>query len=276
MGVFERLGFDFTDANNIIDLSDPVIEYLNTVPRLLDTWQEQDISANNVGGYFRNPMSNVISDIIDVSDALMIATDNVQGSMYLPMIYEAANTIQKSNGTAQFFQEHTDRISGVTDLKTDEVDEIFPYYTTAISVGQSVMYLTNQVDGIQNNAPIMGSFTSLLVEDELNVTLTIVQTYPQIIIDSIVETTEGMPPNTYIVKTSTLTDSELLPMYNNVALLNNTMLDRMNHDITFYRNSIQVMDDFDQLRAFNNTGETQELLINNFVGTDKLKSRINT
>ena len=55
-GIFARLGFNYTDANNIVQLSNNVIEYLNTVPQLLETWQIEDLANNAVNGYFQNPV----------------------------------------------------------------------------------------------------------------------------------------------------------------------------------------------------------------------------
>ena len=276
MSVFERLGFNFTDANNIVELSDGAKEYLNTIPKILNTWQEADLANNEVGGYFTNPVSNVANSIIAVSVSLMSATFNVNGDPLISSIYNLANTIQYTDGSADLFIEHTNRVSGVTSMVSDEVDEIFPYYITGMSVGQSIMYITNQVDGIQNNAPIMGTFTSLLVGEELQDTMNVVISYPQTILNSITITIGGIVPNTYPIKTSNLSNAVLQTMYDNVLYLKTTMDDRRNHDITFYRNSLQIMDEVDSLRVFTGMGETQDRLINNYIGSDKLLTRLNT
>jgi hypothetical protein len=280
-GVFERLQFNFTDANNIIRLSDDVIEYLNTTPQLLEPWQKADISNNDVGGYFRNPVWNVANSTIVVSQQLMTATFNINGtnsqtSTLINQIYAKANTIQKNNGSADLFIEHTNKISGITPLGSVEEDELYPYYITATSAGQGVMYLTNQTDGIQNNAPIMGSFTSLLIDANLSSLVITAQTYPQIINDSINITIGGVFPNTYSIFTSNLSESTLQTMYNTVNTIDSVMITRTNHDINFFRNANSILEEMDSLRIFTGTGETSNNLINNFVGSAKLLSRINT
>jgi hypothetical protein len=61
-------------------LSDDIIDYLNTTPRLLEPWQQADIANNNVGGYFKNPVWNVANSTIVVSQELLSATFNINGT----------------------------------------------------------------------------------------------------------------------------------------------------------------------------------------------------
>jgi hypothetical protein len=279
-GVFERLGFNYTDANNIIALSNNVIEYLNTVPQLLAPWQIADMANNEVGGYFTNPVWNVANSTIVVSQSLMVETFNVNGSTpgastLINNIYAKANTIQRNNGSADLFIEHTNKISGVTPLGSVEEDELYPYYITAMSTGQGVMYLTNQTDGIQNNAPIMGSFTSLFIDANLSSLVLTAQTYPQIIANSINITIGGIFPNTYPILTSNLSESTLQTMFNTVNTMDSVMVTRTNHDINFYRNANTILEEMDSLRIFTGMGETAEKLVDEFIGSPKLLSRIN-
>jgi hypothetical protein len=280
-GVFARLGFNYTDANNIVQLSNNVIEYLNTVPQLLETWQMEDLANNAVNGYFQNPVSNVANSTIVVSQQLMSETFNVNGSTpgastLINNIYAKANNIQKTNGTADLFIEHTNKISGVTPLGTVEEDDLYPYYITAMSSGQGVMYLTNQTDGIQNNAPIMGSFTSLFIDANLSSLVITAQTYPQIIANSINITIGGVFPNTYPILTSNLSESTLQTMYDTVNTIDSVMTTRTNHDINFFRNANTILEEMDSLRIFTGAGETAEKLLKEYVGTPKLLSRIDT
>lgn len=280
-GVFARLGFNYTDANNIVQLSNNVIEYLNTVPQLLETWQMEDLANNAVNGYFQNPVSNVANSTIVVSQQLMSETFNVNGSTpgastLINNIYAKANNIQKTNGTADLFIEHTNKISGVTPLGTVEEDDLYPYYITAMSSGQGVMYLTNQTDGIQNNAPIMGSFTSLFIDANLSSLVITAQTYPQIIANSINITIGGVFPNTYPILTSNLSESTLQTMYDTVNTIDSVMTTRTNHDINFFRNANTILEEMDSLRIFTGAGETAEKLLTEFIGTPKLLSRIDT
>jgi len=51
---------------------------------------------------------------------------------------------------------------------------------------------------------------------------------------------------------------------------------RRNHDIQFFRNSMSVISDFGKTQEFANMGEVEKNLANNYIGTDKLLSRINS
>lgn len=281
MSVFGRLGFNYTDANNIIALSNNVIEYLNTVPQLLEPWQKADLANNAVNGYFMNPVWNVANSTIVVSGLIASNTFNVNGtssetSILLNDIYTLTSNLTSSNSSVDLFIEHTNKISGVTPLGSIAEDELYPYYITALSTGQGVMYLTNQTDGIQNNAPIMGSFTSLFVDANLSSLVITAQTYPQIISNSITITIGGIFPNTYNILTSNLSQSTLQAMYDTVNTIDSVMSTRTNHDINFFRNANTILEEMDSLRIFTGTGETAEKLLTEFVGTPKLLSRINT
>ena len=46
-------------------------------------------------------------------------------------------------------------------------DPTLPTYRSATGIGKMVMYLTYQIDGVQNNAPMLGSFTSLYTKNDL-------------------------------------------------------------------------------------------------------------
>ena len=279
-GLFARLGFNYTDSNNIISLSNNVISYLNTVPKFLEPWQETDIANNDVGGYFKNPVSNVANSIITVSGIIASNTFNVNGtsgatSTLLDQIYVLSANVHSANGATDLYIKHTNKISGVTPLGAVEDGALYPYYITALATGQSIMYLTNQSDGIQNNAPIMGNFTSLFIDANLSSLVVTAQTYPQIIKNSITITTGGIFPNTYSILTSNLSESSLQTIYNTVNTIDSVLSTRTNHDINFFRNSQTILSEMDSLRIFTGMGETAEKLVNDFVGTPKLLSRIN-
>jgi hypothetical protein len=46
------------------------------------------------------------------------------------------------------------------------------------------------------------------------------------------------------------------------------------HDENFYTNSKTLMDDFAKVRQFSSMGQSQTALIENYIGTDKLITRI--
>lgn len=58
--------------------------------------------------------------------------------------------------------------------------------------------------------------------------------------------------------------------------LQSFMDNRRTHDIAFFGNVKNLVNRFTQLSGFSNSGETEKYLLNNVVGTEKLKSRINS
>ena len=121
----------------------------------------------------------------------------------------------------------------------------------------------------------MGNFTSLFIDANLSSLVVTAQTYPQIIKNSITITTGGIFPNTYSILTSNLSESSLQTIYNTVNTIDSVLSTRTNHDINFFRNSQTILSEMDSLRIFTGMGETAEKLVNDFVGTPKLLSRIN-
>jgi len=287
--IFSRLGYNFTDTNSdVIEFSDKVVSHLNALPTLINTWQQEDIATSNTGGYFVNPLQSITTNIRNTSNTIIpllssaAQTSALQGSTgTITSLFASMNSnlISISGNTGNNFIAHTDRISGVAPFSSTEDPSEFPYYKIAISTGKVMVYLIHQSDGITNSAPIMGSFTSLFVGDELQTVLDTISTYQNTINTSITYTTSllGTPPNTYTytTKTSNLSLATVQSMNNNVSYIIDTMDTRRTHDETFYRNSRAVLDDYNAVKQFNNMGETQDQLIQNYIGSDKLLSRLN-
>ena len=286
--IFSRLQYSFDDTDSdIVNLSANVVSHLNTVPRFLNDWQKEDVATSNTGGYFVNPLDSITSDIRDEANTIIpllsssAQTSALQGSTgAITTLFASinANLINISGNTGYNFIAHTDRISGVAGYTPTENEIDYPYYNSAMAVGKIMLYLTNQSDGIVNNAPILGSFTSLFVGDELQDTLNTVSTYANTINTSITYTTSllGTPPNTYTytTKTSNLSLNDVQGMSNNVSFIIDTIGTRTTHDIAFYQNSQAILADYGIVRQFDNLGQTETSLLTNYIGSDKLLSRI--
>jgi len=54
------------------------------------------------------------------------------------------------------------------------------------------------------------------------------------------------------------------------------MNSRRTADVTFYYNSQSIVNDYNTLKQFSTPGQSESYLYNNYVGTDKLKTRINS
>ena len=274
--LFDRLGYNFetTQSNTIIEFSEKTLAHMNNIPELLTDWQKEDLANNVVGEYLKNPVSNVITYIRNTSNLIANLTNTTTGTSatintYFLSIFSNANTIGTNNGGN--FLAHTNRLSGVVNVSQSvaqtndgELGQL-PHYDTALAIGQVVMYLVYQTDGIQNNAPIMGNFTSILIQNELETYNTILQSHYTQINNS--KTSSN---------TSNLSLSAVQAIYANTSNLNSLLITRRTSDELFYANSKQIVSEYKSVKSFTGMGLTANNLVQNFVGTDKLKSRINS
>ena len=259
-GVYATLGYNFNDPNSVvINLSANTIAHLNSMPAFIDSWQAQDISNNTIGGYYQNPVASNTSSIITISQTMItLATTGVsQNIANCNVIITAANSL---GTTANSFLAHTNRISGVTPFIGQDVDN--PYYDTAMGLGKTALYITNQTDNITNTSPILGSFTSILIVPQVgsaNVTLA----------NNLVTLTNGVTANN-------LTQTQITQILADISSANTLLFSRQAADVTYYTNLRTFVDNYNSVKKFTNMGETETYLVNNFVGTDKIKQRINS
>lgn len=259
-GVYATLGYNFNDPNGDIQvLSANTQAHLNTMPAFIATWQAQDIANNTVGGYFQNPTVSYVNSIISISaDMIVLAnTANNQNIADADLIMTAATNLYNDAGS---FLAHTNRISGVTPFTGQ--DSINPYYQNALSLGKTAMYITNQTDGIINTSPILGSFTSILVGPQIS-------TEANTLASDLVVLDAGVTANN-------LTYSQIVQITSDITSVDTFLNTRRNGDVTYYTNLKSFVDKYNQTKQFSNMGETETYLVNNFVGTDKIKTRINS
>lgn len=278
-------------ANGIIEFSDKVIKQLNSMPRLLTDWQYEDMRNNEVGGYFKNPVANVTQHIRNTCNTLVTLlsanthtnTNAVSGTTGdITLLFTNIDTLSSNIGgyNGGEFISHTNRISGVTPLSqspsvSGRDTALLPHYETAMATGQTVMYLVYQSDGVQNNSPIMNSFQSILLETDLESLNTNVSSYYTTISNSITITGLGTELSPY-VRQSNLSLSVVQSMSNNIVSIDTTLADSRNSDEQNFTASRQICDDFNTLRTFNNMGATANNLIQNYIGSDKLLTRLNS
>jgi len=65
-------------------------------------------------------------------------------------------------------------------------------------------------------------------------------------------------------------------MYTTLSSINNEMWNRRQQDIGFFNNTRSVIERYNNVSQFNNIGQTETDLIMNHIGTDKIKSRLNS
>ena len=280
--LFSRLNYTFTDPNSVISpLSNNVKRTLDGMPKFLEPWQAEDLATSNTGGYFVNPCANITTNIWTTSNTLVSVANNVQGSGNLTGLWTQIHTtlsyISNSptgNTQAGDFLAHTNRISGVTsiDVSGDQGVANLPHYETATQTGKALVSLIYQTDGVSNNAPIMGNFTSLFVANDLIVIYNTLSTYANIVNNSITTTID---PITFLpINTSNLTYNVVNSIATTANSANSIFYERRVHDEQFFKNSSDLLIDYKKVRGIGNSGQAESYLIENFIGSNKLLSRL--
>ena len=280
--LFSRLNYTFTDPNSVISpLSNDVERTLDGMPKLLEPWQAEDLATSNTGGYFVNPCANITTNIWTTSNTLVSVANNVQGSGNLTGLWTQIHTTlsyisNSSTGNTQAgdFLAHTNRISGVTsiDVSADQGVANLPHYETATQTGKALISLIYQTDGVSNNAPIMGNFTSLFVANDLIIIYNTLSTYANIVNNSITTTID---PLTFLpINTSNLTYNVVNSIATTANSANSIFYERRIHDEQFFKNSSDLLIDYKKVRGIGNSGQAESYLIENFIGSNKLLSRL--
>ena len=292
---FDRTGFNFTDTSGTITtLPNTAIQQLNTAPALVpNQWMRDDLINDDTTGYYVNPVASSCNTIWLSANTLINTTSSVTGSGNLTALWTTINTNFKSiagynvtTGSAEAppivtthvpgqivqFINHTNRISGVVPItaNTDAADK--PHLEQAMQIGRALTYVIYQVDGREDNAPMLGSFTSILVANTVSDYANVIVTYPNTVNNSISTTID---PITFDpINTSNLTYNTV----NSIAEFANTLYtllhDRRVHDENFYTKSNQLVNEAKNIRRYENLGASEDNLVQNLIGSDKLKSRL--
>lgn len=290
MSVYARLQFNFNfPEDNELQLSEGALKSLNTFPTLLEDWQANDIGNNDVGGYFKNPISSICNTIIATSNTIAGILSSQSGNVNTVtgstaeitnlfsnstiFLANVANTNITSNSEGALFLDHTDRISGVIELdaqpETGRDTTKLPHFKLAIGIGRILTYLTHQTDNVSNTTVQTGSFTSLFVQNTINEFSNTLLPYPTLITNSLTITgsgTEGDP----IVRLSNLSLSQTQILFDTAQNIVTTFKTRREHDVNFFQNSKEILSDFGEVSFFSKMGETQNKLVEEFVGSPKL------
>lgn len=267
-GVFHSFGYSFDDPNgHIQELSQDTIEHLDAMPPFITDWQAQDIANKDFDGYYQNPMQSITMLIYQNANAISELANTGNGVLNLVTVRNSATQLRSN---AQEFLSHTSRLSGLTPYVG--TDDINPYLDMAMSFGRTAMYITQQTDGITNNAPIMGSFTSLMIEPQLIANNNTLLTYKNQIEGSINVSFDIVLQEN--VHNSNLTNQQITTINTHINNLNNYMQTRRIADINFYNNVKYFIEGYNKTKKLNNMGETEKYLIMNLIGTEKAKTRI--
>ena len=135
----------------------------------------------------------------------------------------------------------------------------------AIGIGKSISYVAYQTSNVTNSAAIMGSFTSLLIGNTVNTWISTISTYANTI-NASVSLSTGI---------SNLSLSTVTTIDTNLAEINSTIYTRRVHDENYFTNAKTVMNEVTELRSYSARGSTEDYLLQNINGTEKLLTRIN-
>jgi len=265
MSVFGRLNYNFDSAkfgaNN--ELTDGQKLSLN-YPSPLYTWQASDLSGSSVTNYFQNPHSANLTLMTSYTNQLLTYS-NTQTVTYNVAPIEANTLNALANNLLieiSSFTDHTNRMSGATE-STNKLTT--PDYQIAMSIGRQVLQICNQVDGVQNNAPILGNFTSLAVVQDVS--------------NSVIQLSSSattLNASLSIVGSNTYSDISRASM-NTIIASAQTAFDLLNSrrvgDTTFYTNPISLIQDYNTILQFSNLGVNSSYLIKDLnIGTSKLQN----
>lgn len=279
--VYERLNFSFDTGKfgDSINLSEGTKSYLNTAPVKLETWQKSDLANGSIvkTDYFKNPMINVtarLSDNVNVMNQIVQTIDTFDNGSGTAMKANLTNLIIEIRN----YLSHTSNISGVTEARANisEISSVvthFPDYDKAVSAGEQILMLTNATDGVANTVPLLGNFTSLFISDEITANANNIINDLVTVRNSIrIEVIGGETPTSSNI--SNLSANLITTITSNVVAANTLLSTRRLHDWNFYRNSLNILDDYNKINSLGRVGNTQKYLINNLVGTDKYKNNV--
>lgn len=268
--VFGRLEFNF-DTNAFGDaqyLTPAALKTLNAAPVSIPAWQVTALGTGTVNktDYLKNPHDNVCTTLSANVSAIKVVTTNDPANTFpliLDLSYVQAITDAANNYIIEVaaFKSHTDNISGIGTKYVQT--ETIPTYDTAVSIGQQLLRITNVTDKVSNTTPMLGSFTSLFIGNDLSANNTTIHN------DLItINSATAMNGKCYITQSQAVTISSHI---NTAYTIINT---RRLHDWNFYSKSVQIVNDFMTLDRFNNLGNTQSYLVKNLIGTDTLVNNL--
>mgnify|MGYP003349970826 FL=1 len=224
-GIFEKLGFNFDTANFGGDdiLSTGVKNYLSNSSINLSEWQINDIANTEVGGYYQNPYNDNLGEIyVYITGIASYANTSAYGYDNPDVANNMLLAATSGQTSVTNFTNHTNNLSGVTRSSNTAA---YPDYSSALNVGRQILQIVNKSDGVQNNTPILGNFTSLYISNTISdYTTTLRNDYITL-------------ANSFSGANSNISNSAMNTIIYDIQSLSTVLDARTNGDITFYTNS---------------------------------------
>jgi hypothetical protein len=263
--------FDTTKFGGAHYLSPEAKNSLNVFPSDVVQWQTQEIAngAISPSNYFKNPVQGVCSSITSNTNSIITFCTNDVANTFPDTSLQARNLANTANSLliqVLDFKSHTDNMSrlGSTTISTEFLVDSpnIPNYQMAMAQGVELTRLLYSTESVQNTDAILGCFTSIFVNSELSAN-------SQNIGNAYISLT-----NSYNGLTSNITNSALVSIISTLEQANSLMLTRRTSDWNFYKKQRQVLNDYRFVTQFNNSGNTDNYLIQNYIGTDFLKNKL--
>jgi hypothetical protein len=159
------------------------------------------------------------------------------------------------------FKSHTDNVSGVVAMTSNQ--DTIPSLDSATSLGNYLLRVLSTTDGLSNTTPMLGSLTSLFINTEL--TANSVMLYNDLL---------TLQDSIDIGGNSTISLTQYNSIVANVTSVTNYTNLRRTSDWSFYTNARTMVMNSITLGKFDNMGNTQSYLIENLIGTDRLKQNL--
>jgi hypothetical protein len=274
--IYGRLGFDASNpiaADAVRPLDDSVLKQMRIMPPFLNAWQTKDVAEANTGGYFQNPVTTTIVNVNIVANTMMamangnplVGTTGTITSLLAntksnAILIGYSNTAIGISSECNNFIYITNRLSNVIAMNADMNT---PHYQIAIGYGKMMSYITYQSDGVANNSPMMGCFTSLYTGNTLNAL--IANTTPLLTI-----LTNSLSGNN-----SSISLSDAQSLDSNMYQIYTTMYRCRTSDTSFYQNCAVVFADYNTVTQFNGAGQTETQLLQEKIASPKLLARLN-
>jgi hypothetical protein len=256
--IYGRLGFNFDTANFGGDdvLSPGVINYLSNSSINLSEWQIGDIANTEVGGYYENPYNDNLGEIyVYITGIASYANTSAYGYDNPDVANNMLSSATAGQTSVTNFTNHTNNLSGVTRSSNTAA---YPDYSSAMNIGRQILQLVNKSDGVQNNTPILGNFTSLYIANTITAyTTTLRNDYITL-------------ANSFSGANSNISNSAMNTIIYDIQSLTTSLNTRTNGDISFYTNSVEIVNEYIDVSQFSHLGATQNNLIEK-IGTTKLK-----
>jgi len=270
MSIFSTLNFNFDTSKfgSAIYLSPQAEAYLNAAPIVITDWQKNDMANGNIDmtNYYLNPTANVCAQLLSNTNTMIAFSPLSDTATLFLYATESANRLKSNLANLVIeinaFKSHTDNVSGVYTMTSNT--DIIPSLEHATSIGNQLLRILNSTDAVSNTVPLLGNMTSLFIVNDLT-------TYNTTMYSNMIILNNSKNAGTGV---SNVTSDAMNSIVISVQTMNAYISGCRTSDWAFYKQSIQILNDYNKVSKFDNLGNTQSYLVNNLIGTDRLKSNL--